>query len=65
MAPFGATHYSEFYGDDIYYRQVEHTHLNQVSEEWQTLVMWKMWDRDTQRWEDVGIGFSSHRLKEY
>ena len=60
--PQGATHVGEFYGDVAYYKKVEIPHLNQVSEEWETLIGWKSWATD--EWIDVGSGFSPRRLKE-
>lgn len=60
-APAGTTHYASFYGDTIYYQRRTRKHLNQVSEEWQTLVSWFYWD--AKQWVDVGAGFSSRRLQ--
>lgn len=60
-APPGATHLADFYGRVSYYQKVERSHLNQVSEEWQTLARWNVWEKGA--WVDAGAGFSSHRLK--
>ncbi len=61
-APPGTTHLSEFYGDAHYYKKVGRQHLNQVSEEWQTLTDWFVWNIKVQQWEGVGKGFSPRRL---
>ena len=63
IVPFGATHVVWSYGAPCYYQRQERRHLNQVSESWQTLVSWRYWDFQTHRWEDVGEGFCSRRLK--
>lgn len=63
ITPHGATHVKWSYGDPHYYKLVEDPHLNQVSEEWQTLIRWFWWDFQTQRWEDFGKGFCSRNLK--
>lgn len=62
--PPGATHVAWFYGDPIYYKASPYPHLNQASEEWQTLVDWTQWNPRTLKWEPVGNGFSDRRLKE-
>lgn len=59
--PASATHVSDFYGRTDYYQRVDYKHLNQVSEEWQTLTRWNVWDRGS--WVDAGNGFSSRRLQ--
>ena len=64
LRPPRATHVGYFCGDPTYYRKTNHFHLNQVSEEWQTLVTWDYWDYTLCRWEPVGAGFSSRHLKE-
>lgn len=60
-APAGATHLAGFYGRVSYYQKVEHSHLNQVSEQWQTLDRWNVWEKGA--WVDAGAGFSSRRLQ--
>lgn len=59
--PNGATHTADFYGQTLYYQQVDSQHMNQVAEEWQTLTRWNVWERGA--WVDVGSGFSSRRLQ--
>ncbi len=59
--PPGATHEQKFYGDDKYYQRVEYGHLNQVSEEWQMLTRWNVWDNG--KWVDVGAWFSNRNLR--
>jgi hypothetical protein len=59
--PEGATHMADFYGKTQYYRRVDCQHLNQVSEEWQKLTRWDVWEQES--WVDVGAGFSSRRLQ--
>lgn len=61
-SPKGTTHISTFYGRNQYFKRETYPHLNQVSEEWQTLVRWKWWDAD--EWRPVGDGFSDRNLKE-
>lgn len=63
VTPYGATHVTWSYGAPLYYKSVERQHLNQVSEEWQTLTDWFFWDPKLRQWESVGTGFSSRRLK--
>lgn len=62
MTTQGATHKGDFYGDTTYYKCASYQHLNQVSEEWQTLYKWYFWCTD--KWIPVGSGFSSRRLEE-
>lgn len=64
VTPYGATHVKWSYGSPHYYKRVERQHLNQVSEEWQTLTQWFWWDFKTLRWADVGEGFCSRNIKE-
>lgn len=59
--PKGATHTADFYGQTHYYQRVDYQHLNQVSEEWQTLTKWNVWDQGS--WVGVGKGFSARRLQ--
>lgn len=61
--PPDATHVQWFYGSPQYYKKTTRQHLNQVSEEWQTMADWFLWNYGTMRWETVGSGFSSRRLK--
>lgn len=63
ITPPGATHVAWYYGDPHYYKQVAHKHLNQASEERQTLFYWFAWSFKLQQWESVGDGFSPRRLK--
>ena len=64
MTPIDTTHFAEFWGDIIYYRLRYRDHLNQVCEEWQRYPVWHYWNENTKKWEDVGSGFCSRRLKE-
>ena len=59
--PTGATHLGDFYGQRRYYQRVDFNHLNQVSEEWETLTRWNVWE--CEKWADVGAGFSPRRLQ--
>lgn len=63
IQPPGATHVHWFYGSPHYYKRTTRQHLNQVSEEWQTLTVWLYWDYNTRSWEPAGSGFSSRKLK--
>lgn len=59
--PAGATHEADVYGQTNYFQKVDSRHLNQVSEEWETLTHWNEWANGP--WVDVGKGFSSRRLQ--
>lgn len=42
--PTDATHVHHFYGHSVFYKRVEEQYLNQVTEEWQTVVRWFWWN---------------------
>ncbi len=63
MAPSGTTHTQDFYGATHFFRRNERQHLNQVSEEWQTLTSWDFWNGS--KWISVGGGFSNRLLVPY
>jgi len=58
-SPYGATHFSDFYGRNQFFKRIEYQHLNQVTDELETLVRWVWWDADEWR----GVGFSDRNLK--
>lgn len=61
-SPKGATHFSDFYGRNQFFKRTTYPHLNRVSEEWETRVRWEWWDSD--EWRKVGQHFSDRLLKE-
>lgn len=63
IRPPGSTHVAWCYGSPSYYKRVESRHLNQVSEEWQTLTKWFEWSFLTMTWCAVEAGFCSRRIK--
>lgn len=64
VIPPGATHYSFFYGKKLFYRRMEMKYLNEVSEEWQTLVKYYEYNSIDEKWVSVGNDFSNRMLKE-
>jgi hypothetical protein len=58
--PSGATHYQDCYGRREFFRLVAYQHLNQVSEEWQTLGKWYFWTNS--QWFPEHHGFSTRNL---
>ncbi len=64
VIPPGATHYSFFYGKKLFYRRMEMKYLNEVSEEWQTLVKYYEYDSIYEKWIRVESGFCDRRLTE-
>ena len=63
MAPSGTTHTQDFYGATHFFKRSELQRMNQVSEQWQTLVGWFFWNG--RKWVDAGAGFSSRLLVPY
>ena len=60
-SPKGATHYSDFYGRNQFFKRIPYPYLNQVSEKSETRVRWEWWDAE--EWRRVGQGFSDRLLK--
>jgi hypothetical protein len=58
--PEGTTHTMPFYGSTHFFKRTEYDHLNQVSEQWETLVSWSFWNG--RKWVDSGPEFSDRRL---
>ena len=61
-APKGTTHAQWFYGNICWFRKVSWPHLNQVSEEWETLSRMDAWD-EHKGWEWTGPGWRAVNIQ--